>query len=291
MLTGQTRVCAVCKGPTTSSCGSCRTVHYCGVAHQKEDWPTHKSRCFKPMASVASIETIPGIGIGLVASTDIKPFTMIIDHARVYSSSSDANDLSGSSAALVGMVLQEASVNADHKDPIKLLASWRFTGQHPGDLARTCKIQSDDLKKLSAEHKVELKVVENTAKVVCLYHYVFGDHKNNGAALYSYMSLMNHSCDPNCHTRNGGRETIIVPLRAVKKGEQLTISYKPHCTAVPYYRDVAVTNFYTMFGGLCRCASSCCVHKGMDAAAISGPFFSSRSFGLTDPCCVDVLQR
>ena len=37
--------CAVCSAPAPFSCSRCKCVSYCSAAHQKKDWPGHKSQC------------------------------------------------------------------------------------------------------------------------------------------------------------------------------------------------------------------------------------------------------
>lgn len=38
--------CAICKTQQKiTACAGCRALHYCGTAHQKAHWPTHKRVC------------------------------------------------------------------------------------------------------------------------------------------------------------------------------------------------------------------------------------------------------
>ena len=37
--------CGICSMPASQNCSKCKTVHYCGRDHQKQDWPSHKSIC------------------------------------------------------------------------------------------------------------------------------------------------------------------------------------------------------------------------------------------------------
>jgi hypothetical protein len=39
--------CAVCGSSNAAVCARCRLVGYCGAAHQRTDWPRHKSVCRK----------------------------------------------------------------------------------------------------------------------------------------------------------------------------------------------------------------------------------------------------
>lgn len=59
-------VCAVCRKAAPFKCTACKTVYYCGVQHQKDDWRRHRSQC-RPFTICESAE----LGRYLVASRDI----------------------------------------------------------------------------------------------------------------------------------------------------------------------------------------------------------------------------
>ena len=40
--------CAVCGADADHKCGRCLQRHFCSKAHQRADWPTHKSTCMQP---------------------------------------------------------------------------------------------------------------------------------------------------------------------------------------------------------------------------------------------------
>jgi hypothetical protein len=155
------------------------------------------------------------------------------------------------------------------KDALVLLAEHRFTGQHPGELDVALEMAADELKRVSVEHKIDAVKAERIARVVALYHYEFGGPKLAGRALYKRLSLVNHSCNPNCQTSVGEEYSITVTMKAIRQGEQLTVNYKPKAV-VPFHREVAQTNLFVMFGGaLCRCNSGVfCVHHGQSVSQI-----------------------
>lgn len=64
--------CAVCQEPSTSKCGNCLKVVYCGKDHQKQHRKSHKQDCFP-----ATIKSHPTLGEHLAASRDIKPGEVI----------------------------------------------------------------------------------------------------------------------------------------------------------------------------------------------------------------------
>jgi TPR repeat protein len=47
--------CAVCGSPNAAVCARCRLVGYCGAAHQRKDWPSHKAVCRKGEFGVAPV--------------------------------------------------------------------------------------------------------------------------------------------------------------------------------------------------------------------------------------------
>lgn len=64
--------CAICETPAQSKCTACKTVFYCGVEHQKKDWPQHKFQC-RPFIILKS----PELGRYMVASRDIPAHSII----------------------------------------------------------------------------------------------------------------------------------------------------------------------------------------------------------------------
>ena len=49
--------CAVCGSSNAAVCARCRLVGYCGAAHQRKDWPTHKAVCRKGEFGVLPVQT------------------------------------------------------------------------------------------------------------------------------------------------------------------------------------------------------------------------------------------
>ena len=49
--------CAVCGSSNAAVCARCRLVGYCGVEHQRKDWPTHKAVCRKGEFSVVPVQS------------------------------------------------------------------------------------------------------------------------------------------------------------------------------------------------------------------------------------------
>ncbi len=49
--------CAVCGSSNAAVCARCRLVGYCGAAHQRKDWPAHKSVCRKGEFGVVPVQS------------------------------------------------------------------------------------------------------------------------------------------------------------------------------------------------------------------------------------------
>jgi len=66
---------------------------------------------------------------------------------------------------------------------------------------------------------------------------------SRGVCLYSCLSMLNHSCDPNCAIVGAGRDEQqpcvkrLVALREVRDGEQLFIDYNAHLTTKLRYEE------------------------------------------------------
>lgn len=43
--------CIICKNPESKKCSACKLVFYCGIDHQKKDWPLHKLECGKSVTN------------------------------------------------------------------------------------------------------------------------------------------------------------------------------------------------------------------------------------------------
>ncbi|EOA98398.1 SET and MYND domain-containing protein 3, partial [Anas platyrhynchos] len=52
-----------------------------------------------------------------------------------------------------------------------------------------------------------------------------GEMQDVGVGLYPSMSLLNHSCDPNCVIIFEGYQLLLRSVREIQIGEELTISY------------------------------------------------------------------
>lgn len=57
----QVRICQICrKVGEWKHCGKCRSVYYCGVEHQRQDWSEHKKLCQSKIEQTKSVNTTFG---------------------------------------------------------------------------------------------------------------------------------------------------------------------------------------------------------------------------------------
>ena len=68
------RLCVVCGAASSQWCGGCGNVSYCGVKHQRQHWPQHKSQC----GTVKTCQS-PLLGNYLVAARDLRPGDLILE--------------------------------------------------------------------------------------------------------------------------------------------------------------------------------------------------------------------
>lgn len=47
--------CNVCQKSSTTRCGRCKSVYYCGPEHQKGDWKQHSKVCKAPAATSSGV--------------------------------------------------------------------------------------------------------------------------------------------------------------------------------------------------------------------------------------------
>ena len=52
--TASERKCGVCGDHSNAACSGCKKVFYCGPAHQRQDWPSHKQVCGQLAAAAAA---------------------------------------------------------------------------------------------------------------------------------------------------------------------------------------------------------------------------------------------
>lgn len=83
---------------------------------------------------------------------------------------------------------------------------------------------------------------------------LYSGNRSPGIAIYPSISLLNHSCNPNCHLSNAGLNVNVHAVRDILPGEQLTISYAP--IMFPTYTRREVLERYGIDCQCDRCTDS-----------------------------------
>ncbi|CAM5143813.1 unnamed protein product [Natator depressus] len=179
-------------------CSQCKIARYCDTRCQKEAWQEHKQEC----KCLKSIEpNFPPDSVRLVGRIVFK--------------------LLGQSAACPSEKLYSFS---DLQSNIEELSEEMKEGLR--HLAQTLQLYlrveiQDAFQLLPA-----IDIFQIFAKVTCnCFTISNGEMQDVGVGLYPSMSLLNHSCDPNCVIVFEGRQLLLRSVREIQIGEELTISY------------------------------------------------------------------
>jgi len=86
-----------------------------------------------------------------------------------------------------------------------------------------------------------------------------------GAAVYSVLSLINHTCTPNCvvsfDVKQRGSTARLTTIKPIAQGEQFTIAYVSPSLAVRERDDLLLS-----YGFVCSCAK-CISERGTKTGA------------------------
>ncbi|XP_038249905.1 histone-lysine N-methyltransferase SMYD3 isoform X3 [Dermochelys coriacea] len=179
-------------------CSQCKIARYCDTRCQKEAWQEHKQEC-KCLKSTEP--NFPPDSVRLVGRIVFK--------------------LLGQSAACSSEKLYSFS---DLQSNIEELSEEMREGLR--HLAQTLQLYlrveiHDAFQLLPA-----IDIFQIFAKVTCnCFTISNGEMQDVGVGLYPSMSLLNHSCDPNCVIVFEGRQLLLRSVREIQIGEELTISY------------------------------------------------------------------
>nr|XP_027309659.2 histone-lysine N-methyltransferase SMYD3 isoform X1 [Anas platyrhynchos] len=178
-------------------CSQCKVAKYCGKSCQKEAWLDHKQECkclksIKPNFPPDSVRLAGRIVFKLLRQS-------VCISERLYSFS----DLQSNTEQL----------SEEMKDGLRHLA-------HTLQLYLKAEIQ--DASHLPAA----IDFFQIFTKVTCnCFTISNGEMQDVGVGLYPSMSLLNHSCDPNCVIVFEGYQLLLRSVREIQIGEELTISY------------------------------------------------------------------
>jgi len=186
--------------PSGGSCARCKTVVYCGVAHQRADWRRHRGEC-TPLPAYRVV-VVEGKGRGLVATRTLEVGELVMSEKPLLVMSGP-----DSPATFMEMLKKYDEVPDAVKTRIKDMAVDETGGRFDNEFWVRDNKDWVLLMKIFATNCVELP--------------------DEGYALYDKPSFINHSCSPNvCVTayREGGM--VVRVCRRVKEGEEMLANYR-----------------------------------------------------------------
>ncbi|XP_074393372.1 histone-lysine N-methyltransferase SMYD3 isoform X2 [Zonotrichia albicollis] len=178
-------------------CSQCKVAKYCGRTCQKEAWLDHKQEC----KCLKSIEpNFPPDSVRLAGRIVFKLLRQsVCPSEKLYCFS----DLQSNTEQL----------SEEMKDGLRHLAQT---------LQLYLKTEIQDESQLPPA----IDFFQIFTKVTCNSFTISnGEMQDVGVGLYPSMSLLNHSCDPNCVIVFEGYQLLLHSVREIQIGEELTISY------------------------------------------------------------------
>ncbi|XP_068795425.1 histone-lysine N-methyltransferase SMYD3 isoform X3 [Struthio camelus] len=178
-------------------CSQCKVAKYCGKSCQKEAWQDHKQEC----KCLKSIE--PNFPPDSVRLAGRIVFKLLRRSACLSEKLYSFSDLQSNTEKL----------SEEMKEGLRHLAQT---------LQLYLKAEIQDASQLPPA----IDFFQIFTKVTCnCFAISNGEMQDVGVGLYPSMSLLNHSCDPNCVIIFEGYQLLLRSVREIQIGEELTISY------------------------------------------------------------------
>uniref|UniRef100_A0A6P8Q3E3 [histone H3]-lysine(4) N-trimethyltransferase n=1 Tax=Geotrypetes seraphini TaxID=260995 RepID=A0A6P8Q3E3_GEOSA len=187
----------LCRKDHLLRCSQCKFAKYCGVRCQKEAWGDHKSECkclksSHPRVPTDSVRLVGKIVFKLLKQSSC-PSEELYSFSDLESNKKVLSEEIRSGLENLAMVLQ-LYLKEEIKD---------FSQLPPGS-----------------------NILEFFAKVTCNSFTISdGEMQEVGVGLYPSMSLLNHSCDPNCVIIFEGQRLLLRTIKEIQISEELMISY------------------------------------------------------------------
>ncbi|XP_014383730.1 PREDICTED: histone-lysine N-methyltransferase SMYD3 [Myotis brandtii] len=174
-------------------CSQCRVAKYCGAKCQKKAWPDHKRECkclksCKPRYPPDSVRLLGRVVVKLMEETPSESEKLY----SFYDLESNINKLT-----------------EDKKEGLRQLAVT-FQLYIRGEI--------QDVSQLPPS----FDIFEAFAKLICnSFTICNAEMQEVGVGLYPSMSLLNHSCDPNCSIVFNGPHLLLRAVRDIQAGEEV----------------------------------------------------------------------
>jgi len=206
--------CSFCHAVSESKLGSCvcGKVSYCNKECQTKDWKNHKLSC-----PPYTVREVPGKGRGLFATRKITPGTIILEERPFFTLE---NVYQWVSEAVSGWLWKFRSIDEETKERILQL-------HDPADNLKN--LDTKDAEKLIREQPM-YSLDSEAGKMfrIVLGNAIFNCTNTEEAGLYSMMSLINNSCNPNAMwtwVRGDINLTQVRAVKVIEKDEEITAFY------------------------------------------------------------------
>uniref|UniRef100_A0A6P8QDI8 [histone H3]-lysine(4) N-trimethyltransferase n=1 Tax=Geotrypetes seraphini TaxID=260995 RepID=A0A6P8QDI8_GEOSA len=182
----------LCRKDHLLRCSQCKFAKYCGVRCQKEAWGDHKSECkclksSHPRVPTDSVRLVGKIVFKLLKQSSC-PSEELYSFSDLESNKKVLSEEIRSGLENLAMVLQ-LYLKEEIKD---------FSQLPPGS-----------------------NILEFFAKVTCNSFTISdGEMQEVGVGLYPSMSLLNHSCDPNCVIIFEGQRLLLRTIKEIQISEE-----------------------------------------------------------------------
>ncbi|CAG0919730.1 unnamed protein product [Notodromas monacha] len=193
---------------------------------------------YPPASAAIGLSQLPNKGRGFVAKEDIAPGTVVImeeffaavpfklvaDHHCYNCLRKTETFWPCEHCAIVFFCSQHCATQATwHKTE----CTYAFNIKHAPEALRIAnRIVLKAGYKFLMEHREKLEHAMDTGTLICTPAKGLLRNVRVGKALAPTVSLVNHSCFPNCDIFTTGNQLVIRAVRAIKTGEEITICYK-----------------------------------------------------------------
>ncbi|XP_063092837.1 histone-lysine N-methyltransferase SMYD3 isoform X4 [Cavia porcellus] len=205
-------------------CSQCRVAKYCSAKCQKKAWQDHKQECkclksCKPRYPPDSVRLLGRVVIKLMEKTPSeseKLYSFYDLESNINKLTEDKKEGLRQLAMTFQHFMREEIQDASQLPPSFDIFEAFAKCVEPRILCILGRCSSTELHPKT----------HNTFLVICnSFTICNAEMQEVGVGLYPSMSLLNHSCDPNCSIVFNGPHLLLRAVRDIEVGEELTICY------------------------------------------------------------------
>uniref|UniRef100_A0A6P5JU52 [histone H3]-lysine(4) N-trimethyltransferase n=1 Tax=Phascolarctos cinereus TaxID=38626 RepID=A0A6P5JU52_PHACI len=212
----------LCRKEKLLRCSQCKVARYCGSECQKQAWQDHKRECkclksSKPKFPPDSVRLLGKVVFKLLRESSCaseKLYSFFDMESNIQNLSEEKKEGLRHLAVTLQLYLKEEIQNASQLPPaFDVFESF-------AKLPSPCRLHHAEIKNGAILSSRCLHLVICNGFTISN-----GEMQEVGVGLYPSMSLLNHSCDPNCVIVFEGPSLFLRAVRNIKPGEELTICY------------------------------------------------------------------